>query len=71
MCFMLCTGTPLQNNLSELWSMLNFLMPDIFTSMSRFESWFDFSAIGQEGAEKDIAAKEQRNQACPSHLLLD
>ena len=68
-CIVLGTGTPLQNNLSELWSMLNFLMPDIFTSMSRFESWFDFSAIGQEGAEKDIAAKEQRNQAYSSPLF--
>ena len=29
---MLLTGTPLQNNLHELWAMLHFLLPDIFTS---------------------------------------
>ena len=27
---MLLTGTPLQNNMTELWALLEFLMPDIF-----------------------------------------
>jgi len=59
---LLLTGTPLQNNLSELWSLLNFLLPDIFGSLADFESWFDFSAVGQEGGDKEIAAQEQRNR---------
>lgn len=29
---LLLTGTPLQNNLHELWALLNFLLPDIFSS---------------------------------------
>ena len=29
---LLLTGTPLQNNLHELWALLNFLLPDIFAS---------------------------------------
>jgi len=37
---LLLTGTPLQNNLSELWSLLNFILPDIFTSHDEFESWY-------------------------------
>ena len=39
---LLLTGTPLQNNLPELWSLLHFLLPDVFTSLSQFQSWFDF-----------------------------
>ena len=27
---LLITGTPLQNNLHELWALLNFLLPDVF-----------------------------------------
>ena len=37
---LLLTGTPLQNNLMELWSLLHFLMPHIFTSHSEFKDWF-------------------------------
>ena len=32
---LLLTGTPLQNNLAELWSLLNFLLPDIFDDLNR------------------------------------
>ena len=37
----LLTGTPLQNNLHELWAMLNFLLPDLFTSSEGFDSAVD------------------------------
>jgi ATP-dependent DNA helicase len=36
---LLLTGTPLQNNLPELWSLLNFILPNIFTSLQEFQSW--------------------------------
>ena len=38
---LLLTGTPLQNNLDELWSLLNFLMSEIFDDLRVFRSWFD------------------------------
>lgn len=37
---LLLTGTPLQNNLTELWALLNFLLPTIFASADTFETWF-------------------------------
>jgi SWI/SNF-related matrix-associated actin-dependent regulator of chromatin subfamily A member 5 len=37
---LLITGTPLQNNLHELWALLNFLLPDVFGDASAFDDWF-------------------------------
>jgi len=36
---LLLTGTPLQNNLSELWALLNFLMPQVFRVSDDFQQW--------------------------------
>lgn len=38
---LILTGTPLQNNLPELWSLLNFVLPKIFNSVTSFEEWFN------------------------------
>ncbi|KAF9606417.1 hypothetical protein IFM89_025106 [Coptis chinensis] len=38
---LLLTGTPIQNSLQELWSLLNFLLPSIFNSVENFEEWFN------------------------------
>jgi SNF2 family DNA or RNA helicase len=38
---LLLTGTPLQNNVKELWSMLNFVLPQLFDNVDSFQSWFD------------------------------
>ena len=52
---LLLTGTPLQNNLSELWALLNFLLPKIFNSCDDFEKWFNqpFSSrlLGERNTE--------------------
>lgn len=37
------TGTPLANNLVELWSLLNFLAPDVFTTKDPFAEAFDLA----------------------------
>lgn len=37
---LLITGTPLQNNLHELWALLNFILPDIFGDSDTFDDWF-------------------------------
>ena len=46
------TGTPIQNNLSELWSVLNLLMPAIFTDRNIFLNWFDVRANMKEEVVK-------------------
>lgn len=38
---LLITGTPLQNNLHELWALLNFLLPDVFGDSAAFDEWFE------------------------------
>ncbi|KAJ3220341.1 hypothetical protein HDU67_000008 [Dinochytrium kinnereticum] len=45
---LLLTGTPLQNNLHELWALLNFLLPDVFSSAEDFNSWFE-----ERGGDQD------------------
>ena len=75
---LLLTGTPLQNNLGELWSLLNYLLPDIFSNLEDFESWFDIASSvkggdGGEGGDNDaeLVAAEQRARVVEKlHALL-
>lgn len=40
------TGTPIQNNVTELWTLLNFIAPKIFTDCESFKTQFeDFKEI--------------------------
>ncbi|XP_073264263.1 protein PHOTOPERIOD-INDEPENDENT EARLY FLOWERING 1 isoform X3 [Populus alba] len=49
----LLTGTPLQNDLMELWSLMHFLMPHIFQSHQEFKDWFSNPITGMvEGQER-------------------
>ncbi|KAK9096057.1 hypothetical protein Sjap_021554 [Stephania japonica] len=49
----LLTGTPLQNDLMELWSLMHFLMPHIFQSHQEFKDWFSNPISGMvDGQEK-------------------
>ncbi|KIJ62436.1 hypothetical protein HYDPIDRAFT_114552 [Hydnomerulius pinastri MD-312] len=42
---MILTGTPLHNNLAELWSLLNFILPDIFDDLDTFQEWFNLGTL--------------------------
>ena len=48
---LLITGTPLQNNLHELWALLNFLLPEVFGDAGQFEEWF---GTGTEGDNTEV-----------------
>lgn len=37
---LLLTGTPIQNNMQELWALLHFIMPSLFDSHDEFNEWF-------------------------------
>ncbi|KAF9874137.1 hypothetical protein CkaCkLH20_08509 [Colletotrichum karsti] len=57
---LILTGTPLQNNLTELWAMLNFTLPTIFKSAKTFDEWFNTPFANTGGQDKmDLTEEEQ------------
>lgn len=55
---LILTGTPLQNNLSELWAMLNFTLPNIFKSAKTFDEWFN-TPFANTGSQDKIELTEE------------
>jgi len=64
----LLTGTPLQNNLPELWALLNFLLPSIFNSVESFDQWFNrpFAQFGNSAA---ATAAGDSNEASNQEMI--
>ncbi|XP_054807322.1 chromatin structure-remodeling complex protein SYD isoform X1 [Prosopis cineraria] len=58
---LLLTGTPLQNNLEELWALLNFLLPNIFNSSEDFSQWFNkpFESNGDSSPDEALLSEEE------------
>ena len=59
---LLLTGTPIQNTLEELWSLLNFCSPNIFDNLEVFQSWFGFRNIGTDTQVDDIVSTEHKQR---------
>ncbi|SCV05044.1 LANO_0G17238g1_1 [Lachancea nothofagi CBS 11611] len=62
---LLITGTPLQNNLHELWALLNFLLPDVFGDSDVFGQWFE-----QNNSDEDQEVVVQQLHTVLSPFLL-
>ncbi|KAH9663202.1 helicase lymphoid-specific [Citrus sinensis] len=68
---LLLTGTPLQNNLAELWSLLHFILPDIFSSLEEFQSWFDLSGkCNSEVMKEELEEKRRGQMVAKLHAIL-
>jgi ATP-dependent helicase STH1/SNF2 len=55
---LILTGTPLQNNLPELWALLNFVLPKIFNSVKSFDEWFN-TPFANTGTQDKIELNEE------------
>ncbi|EFX69988.1 hypothetical protein DAPPUDRAFT_202549 [Daphnia pulex] len=68
---LLMTGTPLQNNLSELWSLLHFLLPEIFDDLDVFTSWFRVEEFqGSDTDHKIVELERKENVLSMLHQIL-
>ncbi|RKP10561.1 SNF2 family N-terminal domain-containing protein, partial [Thamnocephalis sphaerospora] len=56
---LLLTGTPIQNNMQELWALLHFIMPTLFDSHDEFSDWFS----------KDIESHAENKGSLNEHQL--
>ncbi|XP_052192265.1 ATP-dependent helicase BRM isoform X2 [Diospyros lotus] len=60
---LLLTGTPLQNDLKELWSLLNLLLPEVFDNRKAFHDWFSQpfqKEVPSHNAEDDWLETEKK-----------
>jgi chromodomain-helicase-DNA-binding protein 7 len=56
---LLLTGTPIQNNLKELWTMLHFLDAKAFPSMEKFLAKYQKDESGKYQAEDIMRLREK------------
>lgn len=54
---LLLTGTPIQNNMQELWSLLHFIMPTLFDSLAEFSEWFSKDIENRARVEDEQISK--------------
>jgi DNA helicase INO80 len=64
---LLLTGTPIQNNMAELWALLHFIMPTLFDSHQEFADWFSKDI---ESHATGLNAKLNEHQLHRLHMIL-
>ncbi|KAF8780320.1 hypothetical protein HU200_001420 [Digitaria exilis] len=63
---LLLTGTPIQNNLSELWALMHFCLPSIFGKLDEFLSNFNEAGVSLTDPEDN---KSNRQFKIVKHIL--
>lgn len=48
-----------QNNIPELWALLNFVLPKVFNSPKSFDEWFNAPFAGTGGEKADMNEEEK------------
>jgi len=69
----LLTGTPLQNNLGELWALLHYLLPELFATTLDFQAWFLEPLRGVKGLneyEVQLGPSDEEQLISRLHLML-
>ena len=51
------TGTPIENSISELWSIFDYIMPGFLNNQKNFESRYKITDFEQDGEKLDVLAK--------------
>ncbi|KAM0675872.1 chromatin remodeling complex Adenosinetriphosphatase [Gurleya vavrai] len=77
---LLITGTPLQNNVKELWALLNFLVPELFSDSEAFDEWINkddeinsdlFNAIKDDEKNLNIIDTEENINLIDNAIKVD
>lgn len=58
-CKITLTGTPVENNLTELWSIFDFIMPGYLNNVTNFHSKYNISDTEEESKSLLLELKEQ------------
>merc|ERR1719199_1516859 len=68
---LLLSGTPLQNELEELWSLLNLLLPDVFDDAKVFSEWFGGQGKGNKQDEHWLDTEQRVIVVHRLHQILE
>ena len=68
----LLTGTPVQNDVLELWSLCNFIMPQVFRAREEFLRIYRFAGLANGAADRSyyLAGEERDRIVSKLHSLL-
>lgn len=67
---LLLTGTPLQNNLDELYALLSFILPEIFSDPEAWTASFNFDSLTSADGSALSQADEFALLVAQLHLIV-